>query len=291
MSNHKTRKAISVIGILLTGIFLVASITWAKEARPFWTERSAFVEGDELFVVGVASRAHSVEEGRKQAFENGKVELMNYAQLTSLEAQGLVIETQMTYEEANADGTVTVYRLLRVPASKLVAIQGRLNTQSRLQEQALEQSRKELLAIQLSLAERARKIDQQQRQVEQMLQELTSKVRGTPSGPRGSQGTGSVAPGTLGEKLREAETQLDAQEQTLEEISRRARDRIAKEVERNRKRCRLLTQGMTRAEVKALMGDPGAVHNQYWAYGTREVISITFGQTGGIYSIHGCDSH
>lgn len=59
---------------------------------------------------------------------------MNFAQITSLESQGLVIETQMTFEEPNADDTVTVYRLLRVPAAKLVAIQGRLQAQSRAQE-------------------------------------------------------------------------------------------------------------------------------------------------------------
>ena len=69
---------------------------------------------------------------------------MNYAQITSLEAQGLVIETQMTYEELNPEGTVTVYRLLRVPAAKLVAIQGRLNEQARAQEQSLEKTRQEL---------------------------------------------------------------------------------------------------------------------------------------------------
>jgi hypothetical protein len=121
------RKAIFITEIIVTGILLSVSIAWAgKEARPFWTEKSSFIEGEELFVVGVASKTRTVEEGRRQAFEQGKVELMNFAQITSLEAQGLVIETQMTFEESNADGTVTVYRLLRVPASKLVSIQARL---------------------------------------------------------------------------------------------------------------------------------------------------------------------
>jgi hypothetical protein len=112
------------------------------------------MEGDDLFVVGVATKARSVEEGRNQAFEQGKIELMNYAQGTSLEAQGLVIETQMTYEEPSPDGTVTVYRLLRVPAAKLVAIQGRLNEQARAQEQSLEKTRQELNALQRSLIEK-----------------------------------------------------------------------------------------------------------------------------------------
>ena len=93
--------------------------------RPFWTKQSSFVEGEDLFVVGIAPHAATVEEGRKRAFENAKVELMNFAQVTDLEAKGLVIETQMTFEEApNPLGMITVYQLLRVPAKKLIEIQG-----------------------------------------------------------------------------------------------------------------------------------------------------------------------
>lgn len=112
----------------------------AKDGRPFWTEKSSFIEGDELFVVGVASNSKTIEEARKQAFENGKLELMNFAQVTSLEARGLVIETQMTFEEPQANGTVTVYRLLRVPIEKLRAIQDNLRTQTVVQEHALEKA-------------------------------------------------------------------------------------------------------------------------------------------------------
>ena len=64
----------------------------AQNKRPFWTEKFSFVEGEDLFVVGVASNMKSVEEGRLKAFENGTIELMNYAQITDLEAQGLLIE-------------------------------------------------------------------------------------------------------------------------------------------------------------------------------------------------------
>ena len=97
MNQHEMRRAISVVGFVLTGILLSTSLAWAaKDARPFWTEKSSFIEGEELFVVGVASKARTVEEGRRQAFEQGKVELMNFAQITSLEAQGLVIETHYT---------------------------------------------------------------------------------------------------------------------------------------------------------------------------------------------------
>ena len=148
-------KPMNLVCISLVVLLGLCSVSVAYPAsRPFWTEKSSFIEGDELFVVGVASKAKNAEEGRRQAFEQGKIELMNDAQVTSLEAQGLVIETQMTFEEANPDNTINVFRLLRVPAAKLVAIQGRLQAQSKLQEQTLEQSRKELLGIQQSLAQK-----------------------------------------------------------------------------------------------------------------------------------------
>ena len=108
---------------------------WAETNKlPFWTKQSAFMEGEDLFVVGIAPHAATVEEGRKQAFENAKVELMNFAQVTDVEAKGLVIGTHMTFEEPpNPIGMITVYQLLRVPAKKLVEIQGRVQEQTRLQ--------------------------------------------------------------------------------------------------------------------------------------------------------------
>src|SRR5215210_4821140 len=36
--------------------------------RPFWTKHSSFVEGEDLFVVGIAPHAPTIEEGRKRAF-------------------------------------------------------------------------------------------------------------------------------------------------------------------------------------------------------------------------------
>ena len=64
MSQHKAWQAISIVGFVLIGILSVTSFAWAaKDARPFWTEKSSFIEGEELFVVGVASKARAVEEG------------------------------------------------------------------------------------------------------------------------------------------------------------------------------------------------------------------------------------
>ena len=85
MSQQKTQKALSVVGIVIIGILLSASLVRAvKDARHFWTEKSSFIEGEDLFVIGVASKARTIEEGRRQAFEEVKVELMNYTQVSSL---------------------------------------------------------------------------------------------------------------------------------------------------------------------------------------------------------------
>lgn len=298
MSQRKTQQAISVVGFVLTGFLLSTSLaSAAKDARPFWTEKSSFIEGDELFVVGVASKARTVEEGRRQAFEQGKVELMNFAQITSLEAQGLVIETQMTFEEPNTDGTVTVYRLLRVPASKLVSIQGRLQAQSRAHEQTLEQSRKEMAAIQQALAQKQReletrsksiqdtlatvsqlqvtlgekttKLDQQQRQVEQMLQQINAKlqVSSTPTN-RSERG------GSLVDRLKETDAKLDASEQELSRLARQIQEQVQS---RSQKACRYIAPGMNPSEVRNLLGSPdGEIYqmsdnNDTWAYGNAKV--------------------
>ena len=146
---------------------------------------------------------------------------MNFAQITSLEAQGLVIETQMTFEEPNADGTVTVYRLLRVPASKLVGIQGRLKAQSQAQEQTLDQARKELAVIQQALGEKATKLDQQQRQVDQMLQQINAKLQSSSTPTNRSERSG-----TLVDRLKETDAKLDASEQELSRLARQIQKRV-----------------------------------------------------------------
>ena len=285
MSQHRTRQAISVVGVVLAGILFSASFTWAaKDARPFWTEKSSFIEGEELFVVGVASKARTVEEGRRQAFEQGKVELMNFAQITSLEAQGLVIETQMTFEESNADGTVTVYRLLRVPASKLVGIQGRLKAQSQAQEQTLDQARKELAVIQQALGEKATKLDQQQRQVEQMLQQINAKLQASSTPTNRSER--SV---TLVDRLKETDAKLDASEEELNRLSRQVQERV---MSSSQKACRYITPGMTPTEVTRILGSPdGKERGPYtnylntWAYGNS---IVEFSRQDVVSSISGC---
>lgn len=122
---------------VITGVLvLISAVLWfsnafaTSQSRPFWTEKSAFIEGEDLFVVGIASKARTPEEGRRRAFEHGKIELMDFAQLTDIEGRGMFIETQMTYEEVNSDGTFTIFRLLRVPLERLMALQERPKSKS-----------------------------------------------------------------------------------------------------------------------------------------------------------------
>lgn len=228
--------------VLLVNMGAWVAVTSANNARPFWTEKSAFIEGDELFVVGIATNAKTAEDGRQQAFERGKVELMNYAQVTTLEARGLAIETQMTFEEANSDGSTTVYRLLRVPVDKLLAIQGRAQSQSKAHEQGLENARQGLLVVQKSLSEK-------ERQAEALLKVLSDEARSRGLAP--TPPTGSVV-----NDLKQAETFLSRQNSEAAMILIQARQRIRSEQQKNEARCANLESGMTKEEVRMLLGEP-----------------------------------
>ena len=95
-----------------------APISYASnDHRPFWTEQASFTFDDTLYVIGVATKATSVEAGRQAAFINGLAEIRNYAQVDNLD--GLQTATQMTFEESQGDGTVSIWRLLRVSLGAL----------------------------------------------------------------------------------------------------------------------------------------------------------------------------
>ena len=283
-------------GLFLASVFLYSVPSWAEfYERPFWTEKSSFIEGEDLFVVGIASNAKTVEEGRKQALENGKVELMNFAQVTDVEAKGLVIETQMTFEDPDPNGTVTIYRLLRVSASKLVAIQGRLKEQTRIQEQALDKAQRDLQVaqeavirkqqslegqnrqvqekldtisrLQETLGLKVTRIEQTQREVEALLQQLSAKVKqndqphSNASASKDTLAKLVSATGTeslLG-KFKETEAKLDAEEAQLRELSKRAKARLAEEDKNARaieRKCKYVEPGMTKEEVAKIMFQP-----------------------------------
>ena len=298
MSDLRRYISVTIWGIVILGLCMLAVSPGyaARDGRPFWTEKSAFIEGDDLYVVGVASNSKTVEDGRKQAFENGKLELMNFAQVTSLEARGLVIETQMTFEEPQSNGTVTVYRLLRVPTDKLRTIQDNLRTQTVVQEQALEKAQRDLQAVQQSLArkqqlldgqnrqvqetldsvsklqetlgQKTARIEQTQREVEQLLQRLSDKVKQTEhtqSPPRvadniATKPIANTVP--LYQRLQETEAKLDAQEAQLRNLAKRAKERLASENETAKsyqRKCKYIAKGMTSNEVEEVLGKPSKV--------------------------------
>ena len=93
-------------------------LAYPPESRPNWTQKSSFILGDDLYAVGVASHAATIEEGRQKAFEHGIVEIMNFGQTTRISE--LVIETQMTFEERNPDRSYNVFRLLKVSLKELL---------------------------------------------------------------------------------------------------------------------------------------------------------------------------
>jgi hypothetical protein len=115
---------------IITGLFwLLSTSSFAGEVlhsevrestgRPFWIEKSNFTHKVFLYGVGIASDVNTLDEGRGLAFEAGKQELQRALQITRIQNTGLTINTVETYEERNADGTYTVYRLVTIPLAEL----------------------------------------------------------------------------------------------------------------------------------------------------------------------------
>jgi len=94
--------------------------------RPFWTEKSCYVEFGVAYGVGISLKKQSLEEARKAAFNAGVWEIANFAQI--IDTTLLFIETQMTYEEQNKDETYSVWRLVKVPIEMLENTKKALNS-------------------------------------------------------------------------------------------------------------------------------------------------------------------
>jgi len=115
-------KMFKLIGKIAFIIVFLSSGALADD-RPFWTEKSSYLEGKYFYAVGVASNVKTKEEGRKIAFQNAMREIFNYLQLSDLGT--LTIETQMTYEEMRANNSFDVFRLLRLELSELNGLKRR----------------------------------------------------------------------------------------------------------------------------------------------------------------------
>ncbi|MBA5865373.1 MAG: hypothetical protein GDA67_01605 [Nitrospira sp. CR1.3] len=81
-----------------------------SNSKPFWLDRAMFIHEEWLFVVGVATKAHTIEEGRTRSLDAARGELRGI-EPKYLEQN---VETKDMYEEQALDGTYTVYRLIVV---------------------------------------------------------------------------------------------------------------------------------------------------------------------------------
>jgi len=111
----------ALIGIGVVGAISVAVSLHAASSRPFWTEQAMFRFGEDMFFTGRATCVASAENGRQRAYDAALQEILNYTR--TKDVIGVPIETQMIYEEDDADSCrseqVSVWRLLRAPASSL----------------------------------------------------------------------------------------------------------------------------------------------------------------------------
>ena len=126
----------ALVGFAVVGMIFVPSSLQASSNRPFWTEQAMFRFGEDLFFTGRATCVASSEEGRQRAYNAALQEILNYTRTKEL--VGITIETQMVYEEENSDscraGQVSVWRLLRAPASRLDKLNRMASQQASSQE-------------------------------------------------------------------------------------------------------------------------------------------------------------
>jgi hypothetical protein len=114
--------------ILFTALLLLPTLTLAGQpvfppsvterpswSKPFWIDKTIFVIEDNVYVVGVATKALSLEEGRRRSFESAKAELRGRSKALA-EAQWQDVATVDLYEEKETDNTFTTYRLIVVKA-------------------------------------------------------------------------------------------------------------------------------------------------------------------------------
>lgn len=295
----------------------------ALATRPFWADKTSYIEGDYLYVVGKVSQIPTIEEGKQQALVHGKIELMNEAKISEISAADLALEARHTYIENNQDGSVNVYQLLRIPTANVVEVQQRLRAKGEPQKQAFEQARRELVDIQdtlfhtkqdlerrsLSVQEasesikeihdsltmRAQEMDERQSEIEDLKSSLKEKMQTI---------------NNQDEKLEELLQQLDRVHQTqvatlnrlrafdkeLQETegeTTRIHQDILDRIERlSLKACEHITPGMTPADVKRILGPPSGEKHTFkddrydtWAYGTARV---NFDSQAVVESVAGC---
>jgi len=126
-----------LIALGMFGVVFVAVPFQASASRPFWTEQAMFRFGEDLFFTGRATCVATSEDGRQRAYNAALQEILNYTRMK--EVLGIPIETQMVYEESSSErcrsGQVSVWRLLRAPASRLDRMNRMASQQASSQDQ------------------------------------------------------------------------------------------------------------------------------------------------------------
>ena len=310
---------LGAILLLLTSFQISESLA----SRPFWADSPSYIEGEYLYVVGKASHAQSVEEGKQQAFIHGKIELMNVARISEVAAKGLALEARHVYIEKHGDGKVTVYQLLRIQATKVVEAQVDLQNKSAPQKQAFENAHRDtvllegsltqqqqelerqttsienalasLKTIQTSLTAKAQEVDQQQLEVDDLKSRLEAKMKsignqvGTMDDLRQQLRKITESQASALQNLQHMEQELNVKEEEIKHIHESILDRVEKA---SSMACEYVSRGMTPSEVKKILGPPSGEKHSYanerydtWAYGSAKV---SFDAQAVVESVTGC---
>lgn len=110
---------------MLPQLFILVFIQYAvaDTKRPFWTEKSSYMEGDRVYFIGVSTNSPSIEVGRALARKAIEQELSSY--LGVMNIKGVTLNTQVTFEE-KADHHLNVYRLMWVSVDQIQDFRQRL---------------------------------------------------------------------------------------------------------------------------------------------------------------------
>ncbi|WP_447968456.1 hypothetical protein [Nitrospira sp. M1] len=313
-------------GILFTILSLISiGVEPTHAARPFWTQSSSYIEGEFIYLVGTVSNMNSLPEAKQQALVHGKLELMNFAKISEIDAEQLEVETRHSYVEKNPNGSVNVFQLLRIPTSAILEAQTRLHAQRQAQAVKLEASEEQLANIQKVLLKRQQTIDEQTALLDTLIDHITQKQQGYAQQTQEldkRQAEITQLELTLEEKftsideqmkqvnqlleqyttkgdaqrlklqsLKETEGKLQENEEELQRIQQAILTRLRKT---GHMACQFVSPGMAPADVKKVLGQPSGEKHSYanerydtWAYGTSKV---NFDAQGVVESVTGCSS-
>lgn len=261
------------VGLLLS---VFPTNTFADgNSRPFWTQKSSYVEGKILYAVGIASHVKTVEAGRQQAWLNGKKEISNFAQIMDL--SGVDIGTQMTFQARNSDGTFKVYRLLKVSIPNLT------KWKTHLLDQASKALAEQNSLINKKIVKRKallRILDQSTQALADRSQEVNEKIAMRNSELRVLNKQTHQLKAQIHEmKVRIAKKQkqvstLGGQYRTMQSLEERASTIQRKLALYSYRVQRYIKCGMTKSQVQDLLGRPQA---EIDFYKNINIITVSYG--------------